>query len=431
MAADNYSDVVKALAQQIVNTCMKLIAAKVPGLVSSTNIDASMISGDTSSIGGGGGGIGGTVTADGVIGLNQAIADAISNSSINIDQIVKFDENVGLVVKNITIDEADVNNLKASIAQIASAEIGKATIDAAKIRDLEAEVAKIAVSNIGKAAIGTANINWANINWAEVQNLVGENSIITKGVNGELYVRDLAVTEANMVSLTVGELMVKGEDGHFYSVSVDENGEIVTTKKEISNGDIADNSIDGATKIIENSITVSRLNAQDIFANSALVNELIAKNISVSDLFAREATINAINATEITSGSKLALSVQGQAQNAVLNMSDDSIAAKVTRSETFQSAIDSSIGYRVEIVSTTDVISRDVPSTTLTAKVWKGNQDVTDTFRNSNFNWKRVSNDKTADTRWNNQHKAMKSITVNTQDVVYSATYNCELVMEV
>ena len=56
-----------------------------------------------------------------------------------------------------------------------------------------------------KADIGTADIDWAHIN-----DLATDTAIITQGTAGELYIAKLAVTEANMVSLTVGELVVKG-----------------------------------------------------------------------------------------------------------------------------------------------------------------------------------------------------------------------------
>ena len=79
-----------------------------------------------------------------------------------------------------------------------------------------------------KADIGTADIDWAHI-----KDLATDTAIITQGTAGELYIAKLAVTEANMVSLTVGELVVKGTDGHFYSVSVDESGTVVSALKHL------------------------------------------------------------------------------------------------------------------------------------------------------------------------------------------------------
>lgn len=89
--------------------------------------------------------------------------------------------------------------------------------------------------------------------------------------------------------------------------------------------------------------------------------------------------------------------------------------------------IEDSLAYRVDIVATSDILSASVQSTTLTAIAWKGNQDITNTLPATAFSWTRTSSDSTADEQWNAAHHNMKSITVTTQDIVYSATYSCEL----
>ena len=151
-----------------------------------------------------------------------------------------------------------------------------------------------------------------------------------------------------MVSLTVGELVVKGTDGHFYSVSVDESGQVVTTLKQIANDDVADQSIDGGEKIIEGTITAGTLNVQDIFANNAVIRGLIAANLDVDTLFAREATVSALNALDITSNTYLKLMVSGKADKealdaldervgeAELKLTEDAIVAAVTGSDRYK-----------------------------------------------------------------------------------------------
>ena len=173
-------------------------------------------------------------------------------------------------------------------------------------------------------------------------------AIITQGTAGKLYIARLAVTEANMVSLTVGELVVKGTDGHFYSVSVDEGGQVVTTLKQIANDDVADQSIDGGEKIIEGTITAGTLNVQDIFANNAVIRSLIAANLDVDTLFAREATVSALNAMDITSNTYLKLMVSGKADKedldalnervsaAELKLTEDAIVSTVTGSDQYK-----------------------------------------------------------------------------------------------
>ena len=97
------------------------------------------------------------------------------------------------------------------------------------------------------------------------------------------------------------------------------------------------------------------------------------------------------------------------------------------RVEQVYTDMDTLIGYRIEIVSTTDILSNAVKSTTLSARVWHGSENVTDIIPASRFRWLRVSSDTTADALWNAAHAGIKSIQLTVLDVQYSATYQCEL----
>lgn len=85
------------------------------------------------------------------------------------------------------------------------------------------------------------------------------------------------------------------------------------------------------------------------------------------------------------------------------------------------------IGYRLEIISTSDILSSAITTTTMSVRVFQGKNDITDDIPDQRFRWKRISSDSTADTIWNNNHIGMKSITLTTLDVFYSATYQCEM----
>lgn len=95
--------------------------------------------------------------------------------------------------------------------------------------------------------------------------------------------------------------------------------------------------------------------------------------------------------------------------------------------EQVYSDMDTLIGYRLEIISTFDLLSEDIKSTTLSARVWHGGENVTEGISAECFSWKRVSSDSTADGIWNAAHIGMKSFTLTVQDILYSATYMCEL----
>ena len=246
-------------------------------------------------------------------------------------------------IMNAQIEWAQIENLAAEIATISKAQLTTANIKEANIDWAAITTLSAAVASMVKADIGTADIDWAHI-----KDLATDTAIITQGVGGELYIAKLAVTEANLVSLTVGELVVKGEDGHFYSVSVDADGNVTSTLKQVGNDDVQDVSINAGEKIIEGTITAATLNVNDIFANNAIIRNLIAANLDVDTLFAREATINVLNAMDITSNTYLKLMVAGKADQedvdalgermeaAELKITPEAIVSTVTGSQQYK-----------------------------------------------------------------------------------------------
>ncbi|MDY4139118.1 MAG: hypothetical protein SOY30_07255 [Eubacteriales bacterium] len=223
------------------------------------------------------------------------------------------------------LSTAAVKGLDAQIVKAARAEMGQAKIGAAQIQDLEAQVAKIVTADIGTmdvdwaniaslmakiAEIADARIGTAEIDFARIRDLIADKQIITQGEAGELYIADLAVTEGNMVRLSLGQLLLKGADGGYYEVVVGEDGEISARKSDVTEA-IDEGQLSGG-KLIDGSITAAKLNAKDIFADNAIIRQLMAANIDVDTLFSREATINAINAMDILANSQLRVFVDGQ-----------------------------------------------------------------------------------------------------------------------
>ena len=67
-------------------------------------------------------------------------------------------------------------------------------------------------------------------------------------------------------------------------------------------------------------------------------------------------------------------------------------------------------------------------STTLTVKVWSGDEEITDLFDANDFRWTRVSADTAGDERWNREHfGGSKSVEITGDDVNSRATFFCEL----
>ncbi len=308
--------------------------------------------------------IAGSVTADELYVALATIATAqITQASIENANISWADigtlaaEIANIAVAQITtaninqanIDWANIANLNTQIAnialaQITAANIEQAHIDWANITELNTAIANIALAQITTAHLHEANIDWASItelnaaiatmvnasigtadiDWARIKDLTTGTAIIEKGESGKLYVADLAVTEANMASLTVGELIVRGNDGAFYAVSVAADGSIVTEKKEVTGSDVSDASLPGG-KLIENTITARELNVASIFADEALIGAITAANIDVSSLFAAEAFIAQLNAVDISGNESLRLVVD-EAKDEALDAVGDAVS---------------------------------------------------------------------------------------------------------
>ena len=283
-------------------------------------------------------------------------------------------------INNANIDWASIANLNAEIAKIAKAQITaanieSAAIDWAAIKDLNAAVAKIALAQLTTANINSAEIDWASISqlqadiatlvnasiktadidWAQIKDLTAGTAIIEKGVNGKLYVADLAVTEANMATLMVGELIVKGADGCFYALSIAENGTVTTEKKSVGDADIGDNSISGG-KLIEKTITARELNVASIFADEALVGAIAAANIDVSSLFAAEAFIAQLNTVDISGNESLRLVVDA-AKDEALDATGEAVAQIAMTAEQIRSEVKRDYATSDQMSQVTETLS--------------------------------------------------------------------------
>ena len=313
-------------------------------------------------------------------------------------------------INNANIDWASIANLNAEIAKIAKAQITaanieSAAIDWAAIKDLNAAVAKIALAQLTTANINNAEIDWASItqlqadiaklvnasiqtadiDWAQIKDLTAGTAIIEKGVNGKLYVADLAVTEANMASLTVGELIVKGADGCFYALSIGEDGTVTTEKKNVGDADVSDNSISGG-KLIEKTITARELNVASIFADEALVGAITAANIDVSSLFAAEAFIAQLNAVDISGNESLRLVVDA-AKDEALDATGEAVAQIALTAEQIRSEVKRDYATSDQMSQVTETLSTlaEQSENNFTWTVTKVNEIIEDAAASDNL----------------------------------------------
>lgn len=199
-----------------------------------------------------------------------------------------------------------IQGVDAELARITQAEIGKVKIGAAQIQDLKAQVAQIVT-----AVIQTAVIDWAQIEelkaaiiqvlhaeiqvgaftLAEVENLLAEALVLKKGTAGSMYITNLAVTSANLLSAMLGKLVLKGEDGKYYQVMVGADGTIHTQEVQPSEAEIEAGETESGQGIVDTSANFADLTAQNIKGNEAIFQTILAQSMTAGKLTAGEAMI--------------------------------------------------------------------------------------------------------------------------------------------
>lgn len=319
-----------------------------------------------------------------------------------------------------------IENLTAEMARIATAAIGKATIEAAQIHDLQAKVAQIATAAIQDATIQTAQIEnlsavvaellhaeikVGEFDLAEVKNLLSEALALEQGTAGSMYITNLAVTSANLLSAMLGKLVLKGEDGKYYQVMVGADGTIHTQEVEPSEAEIEAGETESGLGIVDTSANFADLTAQNIKGNEAIFQAILAQSMTAGKLTAGEALI-----ASATIPTLYATSIQ-----AIGNSLD------LSANQSIQLTVKKAVGYRVEVVASSNVLSTEIPRTVIAARVWQGKDEVTEALPAERFAWTRVSADTVADELWAASHKGVKEIELTTLDVYHAATYYCHI----
>ncbi len=199
-----------------------------------------------------------------------------------------------------------IENLTAEIARIATAAIGEATIEAAQIHDLQAQVAKIVAASIQDAHINSAQIDdlaavvaellhaeikVGEFDLAEVKNLLSEALALEQGTAGSMYITNLAVTSANLLSAMLGKLVLKGQDGKYYQVMVGADGTIHTKEVQPSQGEIEAGETESGQGIVDTSANFADLTAQNIKGNEGIFQTILAQSMTAGKLTAGEAMI--------------------------------------------------------------------------------------------------------------------------------------------
>lgn len=281
----------------------------------------------------------------------------IAAGSITTDELyAAIAKIITLRVKQINAENITTDELYAALADVILLRAQQITADNIETDELAAAYAEITTllveninaGNVQADKLGAALANFVTMyagtgefDFATIQNLVAKALSLEQASAESVYIKNLAVTSANLLSATLGKLVLKGDDGRYYRVFVGSDGsisteEIVPTDDEIQNGQTS-----GGQRIVETSMNVGSLNASNLQASSAVINQILttaltAEKITAADALIASASIPALYTTSIKAlGAGLDLSANEYIQ-LIVGEVDSKIAAKsnVFRGET-------------------------------------------------------------------------------------------------
>lgn len=115
-------------------------------------------------------------------------------------------------------------------------------------------------------------------------------------------------------------------------------------------------------------------------------------------------------------------------EESIIQQTSDSINLAVQKIENQIQEIDTSL-FTYELLNDGTDITNDT-NVVLSANVFNKGEDITDTLEDIAFKWIRQSKDTDGDQEWNDNHKALKNITLTANDVNVSAAFYCQITMD-
>lgn len=260
----------------------------------------------------------------GIAHIIQLAADSISAGKIETDRLAAALADVILLrAQQITADSIETDELAAQYAEIMALLVGNLTAG-----DIQADKLGAALAEFVTMYAGVGEFDFATI-----QNLVAKALSLEQASAENVYIKNLAVTSANLLSATLGKLVLKGDDGRYYRVFVGSDGSISTEEVELTGPEISAGQTAGGQQIVETMMNVGSLNATNIQASSAVINQILttaltAEKITAADALIASATIPALYTTSIEAiGAGLDLSAKEYIQLVVGDV-DRKLAAK-------------------------------------------------------------------------------------------------------
>lgn len=252
-----------------------------------TGFSGSKIAGDT---------IGSAALQSDIIATRHLQSDSVNTSALQAEAVTAEKIAAGAItaekIKAGAIDAATLNAVIAKIEQLDASNILTDTFGAA--------LAKIAVLSAGTAEFDRATVEHLVAN---LFNLTGS------AVMEDVFIHNLRIAYAQMVSASIGNLVLRAESGEYYRIDVDQNGNVTATAIEEPSEEEKTEGITNGRPIIETAMTVEEMNASTVKAVHMLINKIDAARIDTDELFANNAFIAHLQTTDISSNSYIQQSI--------------------------------------------------------------------------------------------------------------------------
>lgn len=282
----------------------------------------------------GDGGIVRAITPEGGVNANALVgtvdggllaADSVTAKSIAARSITAVKIAAGAVsadhlsADSVTADKLDAETVSGRVAEFMAAEINRlsaADVETNRLYAAFAHLIELAADSVTAGSISadvlagaladfvTVYAGTGEFDFAAIQNLVAKALSLEQASAESVYIKNLAVTSANLLSATLGKLVIKGEDGKYYRVFVGSDGAIATEEATLTEDELAQGQTSSGQQIVETQMNVADLNASNLQASSAVINQILttaltAEKITAADALIASATIPTLYVTSI------------------------------------------------------------------------------------------------------------------------------------
>ena len=236
--------------------------------------------------------LGSAALAPDIIAAEHIQSETINSTHLNASDIAAFVINaVTAHFQSLEADTIKTDELIAEVAKIVN--LAASHINA---NDISTDTLAAALVNATVLSAGTGYFNKAT-----VQHLVSSAMNLEYGVGEDVFIQNLKVAYAQMVSAAIGNLCIKASDGNYYSIDVGSNGNVTATPTTVSEDEITAGQTSNGRVILNTDILADNLSTSNLLATYALVNKIDATRIDVDQLFARDAFIDMLHTSLIQS----------------------------------------------------------------------------------------------------------------------------------